>query len=230
MLINGDFENGFREVDGIGELKVANDWQPWWHQSDRRPEFKLATLAVDPHRVRNGQAAQQWFTSFSTHTGGIYQQVHNLTPGKVLQFTASVQAFSRNDDSNWRQSDGRYRMKIGIDPYGGVDPECKDIVWSQAVQPYDAWTELFVEAVARSDRCTVWVWGQCEWGVKHNNGYVDGCMLRQVGEDVPPPPGEPGDYVTASQAHTIAMGEANAACARLKDSLRDILASVVGQL
>lgn len=202
-LTNSDFEGGWREVDGVGELKVADGWHPWWHQSDRRPEFKIARLEVDPSRIHGGQGAQQWFTSYATHTGGIYQQVHDVPVGRTLVLSAYVQAFSRNDDTNWRQSDGRYRMRIGIDPYGGLDPESRDIVWSEAVQPYDSWTELRIETQGRSDRCTVYVWGQAEWPVKHNNGYVDDCSLVYLGEpETPPPP--PPPPAPADLAHLAA--------------------------
>ena len=48
MLLNGDFEGDYREVDGIGELKVAEGWYPWWDHNDTRPEYRLATRDVDP--------------------------------------------------------------------------------------------------------------------------------------------------------------------------------------
>jgi hypothetical protein len=197
---NAGFEEGWREVDGIGELKVAEHWFPWWHETDTRPEYKIATLDVDANRVHSGSAAQQWFNNYATHTGGIYQQIQDVPVGKALTLTAFVQAFSRNDDGNWRESDGRYRMRIGLDPYGGTDPESKDVVWSQVVQPYDKWFPLRVETTSRSDRCTIFVWAQAEWRVKHNNGYVDDCRLVYAGEDAPPDPPPSGDTKTIAEA------------------------------
>jgi hypothetical protein len=184
---NASFEDGWREVDGIHELKVANDWHPWWHQTDVRPEFKIATKQVDAHRVHSGEAAQQWFTTHASHTGGVYQQVQGVPIGKPLIFTAWVQAFSRDDDSDWRTSNGRYRMRIGVDPYGGTDPEGSDIVWCDVTQPYDSWHMVRVDSTARSDRCTLFIWGQAEWRVKHNNGYVDDCRLVYLDTESPPP-------------------------------------------
>jgi hypothetical protein len=229
-LVNADFEGNFTER-GAGEVKVAAGWEPWWHQTDTRPEYKRADHSVDAHRVHGGYAAQQWFNSYATHTAGIYQRVTGLTPGVNLTLSAWVQAFTRNDDTNWRVSDGRYRMRIGIDPYGGTDPESKDVVWSETLQPYDKWYRLEVTTPAKSDRATVFVWGQPEWRVKHNNGYVDDVVLT-VGEGEPPPlpPGEPGDYVTAAQAHTIALHEASQAIERFRQHLLDTIAGVVGSL
>jgi len=151
-LANPGFEEGWREVDGVYELKVANGWHPWWHETDVRPEYKIATTDVDDTRVYEGQAAQQWFTTYASHTGGIYQQVADVPVGKAIVFEAQAQAFSRDDDLNWRESNGRYRMRIGIDPYGGTNGESSDIVWSEVVQPYDAWSPLRVD-IRRTSTC-----------------------------------------------------------------------------
>jgi hypothetical protein len=200
---NSTFEDGWREIDGIGELKVANGWYPWWHTNDTRPEYKLATNAVDPTRIHSGTHAQQWFNTYATHTAGIYQQVAGLEMGRVVVLTSYVQAFTRNDDANWRESTGRYRMRIGIDPYGGTNPESQDIVWSEVVQPYDEYVCLSVQADTRSDRCTLYVWGQAEWRFKHNNAYVDQVEFWYV-EDAPPvEPPVPGEGVTEARVREL---------------------------
>lgn len=227
-LLNGGFEGAFTER-GAGELKVAESWTPWWHTTDTRPEYKPATLNVDATRVHSGQTAQQWFNTYAHHTAGIYQRVTGLASGCTLTLSAWVQAFTRNDDADWRHSTGRYRMRIGIDPYGGTDPESTDIVWSETVQPYDAYQRLEVTTQAMSDRATAFVWGQAEWRFKHNNAYVDDVALSAT-EAEPTEPGDPGDYVTASQAANIALTVAAGVLADFKAHLKDILASIVGQL
>jgi hypothetical protein len=196
QILNNGFEGGWREVDGIGELKVAGNWYPWWHASDTRPEYKIATVEVDPYRIHSGVQAQQWFNTYDTHTAGIYQQILDLEVGRAVLLTAFVQAFTRNDDTNWRESTGRYRMRIGIDPYGGTNPESGDVLWSGTVQPYDAYVPLAVEDVTRSDRCTIFVWGQAEWAFKHNNAYVDQVELWYTDDKVPPVEPPPGEGVT----------------------------------
>ena len=208
-LINPGFEGGFREVDGDGNLKVAVGWQPWWHTTDARPEYKPAEYHVDPRRIRSGQFAQQWFNRWQTHTAGIYQQVENVPVGKPLVFEACVQAWSTNtEDPN--VSDGRYRMRIGVDPYGGSDPESRDIVWSDAeplapMNPNE-YVALKVETTSRSDRCTAFVWGQAEWRLSHNDAYVDDCRLYYLDEEQPPQP-PPGQGWTEEQIRAIAREE-----------------------
>jgi len=199
-LGNGGFGYGFRAVDDIGELWVANDWMPWW-SGDDRPEYKDASVQIDARRVRSGQHAQQWFNNWRAHTAGIYQRVEGVPVGAEVWFEAWVQCWS-SGQKDPRHSDGRYRMRIGIDPYGGIDPESTDVVWSgggDAVQPYDAYERLEVHCPARSDRVTVFVWGQAEWALRNNNAYVDDCRLWVEGGSGPgpTPPPTPDDRVEA---------------------------------
>ena len=194
-LLNPGFEGAFTER-GAGEVKIAEGWEGWWHSGDARPEYKAAVLSVDPRRVRGGQKAQQWFNVYHTHTAGVFQRVRDVPAGELV-FSAWVQCWSTNDNDP-SKSTGRYRMRIGIDPYGGVDAEGKDVVWCQAIQPYDAWHRLEVRTPARSDRCTVFVWGQAEWAVHHNDAYVDDCRLvclaeGGAGPSPSPEPSPPGD-------------------------------------
>lgn len=188
LLANGGFERGFRNVDGIGELYVANDWSAWWDETDSRPEYKQATKAVDAQRVRSGTTAQQWFNTYATHTAGVYQALTDVAVGKRVEFSAWIQVFTRNDDRDFRESTGRYYMRIGLDPYGGFDWQSPDVVWSETIAPYDQYYLLQTEAVAESTRVTVWIWGQPEWAFKHNNAYVDDCEAVYVGVTPIPTP------------------------------------------
>lgn len=218
-LLNPGFEEGFRQVDGIGELTVGNYWEPWWDENAARPEFKRADIAVDARRVRSGSSAQQWFNNYATHTGGIYQRVSGVTVGTTLVLEAWVQAFSSSQD-NFSQSSGRYRMRIGIDPYGGLDPESPDVAWSNdgnAVEPYDAYQFLRVEAVARSDRATVYIWGQAEWPLKHNDAYVDDVRLYVSGSGPSP---VPGTGLTEEQVRAIVRDELAKTLRAWADSLQ----------
>lgn len=203
-LENGDFEGGWREI-GAPELKVADGWEAWWHHTDTRPEYKIATKVVDALRIHEGEQAQQWFNNYATHTAGIYQVVEGVDVGREVILTAFVQCFSRNDDTNWRKSDGRYRMRVGIDPYGGINPESPDIVWSVTMQPYDDYKAISVPTVTRSDRLTVFVWGQAEWAVKHNDAYVDSVELWYADDKEPPPepPPDPGQGITEARVREL---------------------------
>jgi len=186
MLKNADFENGFTVRDDVNELSVARDWLPWWDHSDTRPEFHDAIGYTN--RIHSGASAQQWKTSYATHTGGIQQLVTGIKPGSILRFSAWVQCWSELKDG----SRGKYRMKIGIEPYGLRGSTSQDIVWSNdghAVQPYDKYQRLEVDTIAKSDRCVVIVWGQAEWEARNNDAYVDDTCLT-ITENTPEPPPE----------------------------------------
>lgn len=191
-LENPGFEGGFREYQEVHELKVANAWIPWWDPTSTRPEYRDG--APFPNRIRSGNHSQQWFNTYAVHTAGIYQRVEDIPPG-TIRLTCYVQAFT-SGQNNFDKSDGRYRMRIGVDPYGGIDPDSIDVVWSDgghAIQPYDEWFPLQIETVVRSDRATIFVWGQPEWPLHHNNAYVDDCSLMVLSESPPtqPPPETP---------------------------------------
>lgn len=215
-LLNGNFEGGFRNVDGIGELEVAHNWHPWWDRRSARPEYKNA--APFANRIHRGVGAQQWFSTRKVHTAGIYQRIAGILPGSVLSLAAWVQAWVTGENDP-KVSHGRYRMKIGIDPYGGIDAESADIVWSDdghAVQPYDAYERLHVECFALSDRCTVFIWGQNEWALRHNNAYVDDCTL-EISEVPGPGPGG----ITEERIRDLAREEIQLACETLALLLAD---------
>jgi len=183
-LLNPGFEGAFAEYTGAPELKVGEGWTPWWDENAHRPEYKRAGIEVDADRVHAGSSAQQWFNTYAAHTAGIYQRVYGVPVGQALVLEAWVQAFSSSDD-DFEHSNGKYRMRIGLDPYGGLDPESSDVVWSgggNAIEPYDEYAFLQVQATARSDRVTAFVWGQAEWPVKHNDAYVDDVRLYVLGD------------------------------------------------
>lgn len=81
-LVNAGFEDGFSER-GAGEVTVANGWNPWWQdgpfQQDgfyRRPEFKQEDIfRFGNRRIHSGNNAAKFFTTFSTHNAGFWQQV-----------------------------------------------------------------------------------------------------------------------------------------------------------
>lgn len=230
LLENGSFEGEYYYPPGLATVHLARGWQHWYDENDVMPEYKRAERGgPGPTRVHEGEAAQQWFNTHATHTAGVWQPVENLIPGAILTFSAWVMCWS-SGQSDPDISDGRYRMKIGIDPYGGEDPESGDIVWSNeghAIQPHNQWEQLTVEAPARSDRCTVYVWGQPEWPLRNNNGYVDTCELT---EEIPGPGPGPGPGFTEEQIREFARQEAQAVLVEAVEAWYTMLTSSGGGL
>jgi len=187
ILVNGNFEGGFHEQDGIGELTIANGWIGWWKPDlvqgdglDHRPEYKGEDASrFGRRRVREGNWSQKFFTTYSTHHGGLLQQV-NVPVGSQLTLTAWAQAWSSTQDNPDVSKKGKYYLSVGIDPYGGTDWQSPNIVWSEPNQTLDQWVQLRVDAVAKANTVTVYLRGDPEWPVKHNDAYWDDVCLIAI--------------------------------------------------
>lgn len=166
LLANPGFEEGFRKTEDMGtsgSSKVANGWYPWSLLGDesynREPEYKVlrkSEISDGFYRIYAGEQSQQYYTSYATHTSGIYQRVA-VTKGQLVTFTIWVQIYTGQQDLSIEKhplSDlhqpkteatraaglgaGDYKAYVGIDPNGGVpaafgsEPP-KSVVWSNAL-------------------------------------------------------------------------------------------------
>jgi hypothetical protein len=186
-LVNGDFEGGF-STRGRNEVVVADGWSPWYKTSpgvpgiNHVPEYKPETAAqFGMRRIHSGGTAQKWFTTFATHTAGIFQQVGGIPMGSRLELSAWVQVWSSDEDNiEVSAQPGNYRVLVGIDPTGGTDWSSEDVAWSEPTFAYDAYKQLTVTAVARNTVVTVFLQGVPEFPVKHNDSYWDDVCLDVV--------------------------------------------------
>lgn len=206
LLLNTGFEEGSRKTEGLGtslSSSVANGWFPWFIQGDqqynREPEFKVEDAIRDPlrWRVNTGYFSQKFFTTWATHTAGVYQRVP-VRPGSAVSFSAWVQVYTGEadgwDGEKFRsdpKAPGNYQVSVGIDPFGnmpaGVGASPPDTVaWSEPVMTYDDWTQLSVQTVAQADYVTVYTRGQPEFAVKHNDSFWDTTCLTVGGVAIPP--------------------------------------------
>ena len=191
-LNNAGFEEGGSER-GAGEVYVANGWSPWWQegpfQSDGynvRPEFKLEDASrYGRLRVREGNWAQKWFNTFSTHHAGLYQQA-KVPAHSVVTVKAWGQAWSSAEDNPKYSKNGKYFMSVGIDPTGGTDFASPNVVWSERNATLDEWVELTVQAKAQGGTVTIYLRGDAEWRIKHNDVYFDDICVTYVAPTPPP--------------------------------------------
>ena len=190
FIYNGDFENEFHPWRGTGELHMADGWTPWWVEQtgddpawkNRRPEFKRATLNVDPSRVRKGESSQQYFSFWGTHVAGFWQQVV-VTPGARLRFRAWGHAWSSEADApRPSRNPTNVHMSIGIDPLGGTDPMSHFLIWSQDQNAIDDWRLFSVDVQANTDIITLFFRSAPEWPKKHQDIYWDEASLEVLEE------------------------------------------------
>jgi hypothetical protein len=235
LLANPTFDGGSRKTQREGtslSSAVSTGWSPWFVRGDERnnrePEFKVEQVQIggDPARVRSGGQSMKWFTTWGTHTAGIYQRV-NVRPGTQLTFSAHGMAYTGeadgwNDGTRTYTSDpvrpGNYRMAVGIDPTGNVPPigaaPPETVVWSPPSMTYDQWVQMAVSATAATNRVTVYAKGQPEWAVKHNDSFWEDACLR-VGSFAPAaaPAPVPAPVVAPVAAAAPVTGQAAAAAA-----------------
>ncbi len=183
LLVNGGFEEGFSSR-GAGEVEVANGWHPW-HQDgpgqdqglNHRPEYDPEIGHIHgTRRIREGNQAQKWGKVYASHNAGVYQQV-NVAAGSGLRFTAWGQSWSSSEDNPDVSKDGVYALSVGIDPTGGTNWASPNVIWSPASGTMDQWVQLSVEATAQAGTVTVFVRGQAEFPLKHNDAYFDDACL-----------------------------------------------------
>ncbi len=206
LLLNPGFEDGF-SARGAGEVEVANGWFPWWVQGTpdqtekgylRRPEYKPEIGSrFGYRRIHGGDFAQKFFTTYSTHVGGFYQQV-SAHKGYRVDFAIWVQVWSSSgDDPDQVVDDGEYKVSVGIDPAGGVDGSAPGVIWSTPARADNQWVQLQVSAVAESSTVTVFTRSAPLYRVKHNDSYWDDASVI-VSPPPPPPPTRP----TSTPTHT----------------------------
>jgi LysM repeat protein len=149
--------------------------------------------------VRSGSDAQKYFTFFSVHDAGMYQQVPGLTPGTQLRFSIYMQAWATDNDygpSNFVQHMG---MRVGIDPFGGTNAFSPNVIWGSAFDTFDTWGLYTVEAAAQSNTVTVFTRSTPLYGSQHNDIYLDDASLVAVGAG-----GEDGGSVAPTPAPAAA--------------------------
>ena len=210
LLANPGFERPyefFGEDDGGGY--VAHGWYPWWYNDDGDvydgPEFKQASIEIDPYRVRSGDDAQQYFRAWAKHLAGVYQVVQ-VPENSALQFTIyghALSSFCKTEEGEDPECDARNShhgdganptdMQIGIDPSGGENPYSESIVWSDPRPVYDNYELFSVEATAQGDQVTVFVRSEPLWPSTVINVYWDDAALVVTGEGEEPAPTTPPD-------------------------------------
>lgn len=208
LLQNPNFERGFRNVNNIGELTVAEDWYPWFVEGGQseskrpfhRPEYKPEVPNVGSGRVLEGAKAQKQFTTYSPMFGGVYQQIA-ATPGKWYKLTAWGYAWSSSKDDPNRSDQpwGKLSMLAGINPWGRTDMQHRTTVWGKEIMDqYNDWYMVEVIAQAWAPTITAALGGIAEHAVKHNDVYWDKAELVEfelgsTPQPEPEPTPDPGN-------------------------------------
>lgn len=196
LLTNPGFEAPFVAHPGEEPREVAQGWVPWHvPRTDDMPSYqntqpKYKEAAPDTSRIRSGSNAQQYFSIFEAHDGGVYQRVTGITPGTELRFSVYIYVWSSTfNDPAISEDPGSVFVQVGIDPTGGTNGESSNIVWSTPVEQYDAYREYSVIATAESDAVTVFVRSRVAgFPVQNTQVNLDDAVLAPTtGGDTPEP-------------------------------------------
>lgn len=184
-----------------------------WHN----PEYRdtAGGPQTPPSRKVAGDNSQKYFTFYSVHEAGLYQIVGGLRPGQRLRFSVYMEAWSSQaNDPAVSAGQPTMGMKVGIDPFGGNNPWSPNIVWSPVNEAFDHWELFTIEAVAQSDRVTVFTRSRPYFALQHNDVYVDEASLVVVGSvagnaTTPRPtaqPQAPTNFTVGSQVQVSGTG------------------------
>lgn len=195
-LQGGPFTTEFSEVfSPVG-------WTTWWFQdtpcagnpdyNNGRPEAKIIGKSPDRLRVLSGQKAVQQFTFWRCHKMGLLQQVPAILKAR---YDLSAFVHSWYSQCSIRPHDPPFEedcltllmwahdwLSIGIDPYGGLDPESEDVIWSQPAEVYGAYgAAIKLQNIeAQAPLVTIWLKAESTQPLKHENVYWDSIVLRRA--------------------------------------------------
>jgi len=220
MLANAGFENGFYKFQNIGELEVATGWEPWYLENVKspggavyhRPEYKPEKVGVGKGRVHSGTYGQKQFTTYSSHDGGLRQNI-DTEKGKWYRFSAWVYVWSsEQDNADISKCPGRYRAMVGANPWADWAKADTTIWGEEIIDKYDQWMQVQVIFQAWHTRAALYTRGNPWYGPKHNDSYWDNIELVQLVEPgTEPGPSVPVDSIYATlQIASIHNGIASA--------------------
>lgn len=180
------------------QIPRDGDWEPFWRSHDddddpwiiRMPEYKPVcpfSPCPFPSRLHEGEQALQYFSFFSTHEAGMYQQVA-ATEGSTYCFSAYGHSWHSESSSPPLSDDPNAFLwqKVGIDPTGGTDYLSPNIIWSdQDSHPngrsqFDEYGLFVITGTAQAPTVTVFFYSQPQFAKKHNDVYWDDTRLTEI--------------------------------------------------
>ncbi|TAH54252.1 MAG: hypothetical protein EYC68_00560 [Chloroflexota bacterium] len=108
----------------------------------------------------------------------VWQRVQ-VTPGKGYRFSCPFCVVNINGQG-WHDGD-QVNRRLGIDPFGGTDPNSPNIKWSGDFFGKGRFEDdsLQVSEYARADFITVFLWVNNPYGDKHVDVFVDTPSLEE---------------------------------------------------
>jgi len=198
----GQFYSQSDPQDGEGHVYVPEGVKAWWCEGGwyqelengevySRPEYK--PMSQFSYRIKEGSQSLRFFNTYKIHRAGIYMRAPAVA-GSVYKFSSWIQVWTADAiEGNPPVSAGdpwNYGTRVGLDPLGGEDALSADVIWSDwhGRDNWDAWLNHEVSVVAKASHITCFVEARCKRSVKHNDVYIDNCILTGATPDPNPDP------------------------------------------
>jgi hypothetical protein len=201
------FYEGFEGFQGFDQ-RVAAGWLTWSAPGSAAPEYKQANPDVGalkarpyPYRKYSGNNAQQYFTVYRVHDAGLYRVIQ-APPGALIEVSAWAEVWTSGEDDPFH-SDGAQntRVRAGLDPDGGVNPDAATVAWGAEINPLSVWQQVppAQARVGEAGTLTIFLRSTPMYPLKHNDVYWDDVQvtLIELGQ-APAPPASSGGPVLAS--------------------------------
>ena len=191
LIRNGDFENGFRVVDGCGMVGV--DWGCFTTGGAGGYGFyddQWAPVVATGNHAQLIEVNTKEKGGDTNRTAGIFQTV-SVVPGAT--YTLSFNGMIRADDLASGGDPWRYVMLVGVAQNGSTN--WADAQWQTVdVGPIqdrlnpDKYYHATVNVTAQSNVMTVFIAGRMKWGDWYREADFDIDTVSLVGATPPPPP------------------------------------------
>lgn len=193
---------GFVHRDCPQEVRPPRHWEMWWFNQEAgvcpphrtgQPEGALFHRSLDDFRVYNGDYSFRWFTFFRCQHAGLSQKHIILRSGFYSAEMRAQMWYSSCDSEPYHVGEpldedcnpapwANMRVRIGIDPWGGVSPRASTVVWSRWAETYNVWGKVVSPevAIAAPRMVTLFVEVESDAPLKHGDFYGDGVRLWQT--------------------------------------------------
>jgi hypothetical protein len=171
------FEGAFYDFDGIPEVTIPVRWLATWQLAPGQPgvlhqpewDHKVA-----PQEERfEGDKAVFVHTRNATHDTAIFRKV-SVTPGPIV---VNCMAMLKS------HPDAGHGVRIGVDPFGGIDYLGEDVVWSSWWSTYmdeyvhAEWVPLSVNADAQSVEVTIFLYSHSDFPADLAAAHFDNVQV-----------------------------------------------------
>jgi hypothetical protein len=187
------FFEGFEGFQGFDQ-RVADGWGTWSAPGSHLPEYKQANpdaggVRPYPYRVHGGDNAQQYFTVYRVHDAGLVRQI-SAPPFATVEVSAWAETWTGDHDDPYHSDAAQNaRVRVGVDPAGGVNPGAPTVVWGAEINPLSAWQPLppVQGQVGESGLLTIFLRSSPVYALKHNDVYWDDVQVTLVAVGQAPP-------------------------------------------